>query len=289
MRAALLPQRAAVRAGAVEVLVGDGQAGQRDRLGQGDAVRPCAAAAATRRPIRTRRPGVHQSCGSDSMIAWAGTVAGSRPGCPATAPIGVAARADLHRDRRGGVLALVLAHLPLAAEQPGRVGELGGPAPGEVALVRVGLEPAARRRRSSVRLQRGGDGARWRAAGRSARVPRTGRPGRRGGPSGRARARGSRPGSAPGWPGRAAWRCEGGTASRMACCARAAGASKPNAAPVRWSAAGITSSNWSRAAAATRVPGRAEVQGRVGVDDDERPGVLRAGLPRVGWPGSPMP
>ena len=91
------------------------------------------------RPTRTRRPIVHQSSAAPSMIASAGTTVGSSPAT------GLERRVrDLQLDdhRRGRVLAGVLADLPLPAEHPQRIGDLGGEAAADVGVRRHRLQPA---------------------------------------------------------------------------------------------------------------------------------------------------
>ena len=246
------------------------------------------AAAATERPIRTRRPGVHQSNGSDSMIAWAGMVGGIEVGLPGDGVDRGGAGEDLYPDRGGGVLGLVLAHLPLAAEEPERVGELGGPASGQVLLVRVGLEPyhdVEDHRRSSSGVAMAPDvGSRplgaspqycsSRSTGRAIRACASSRVSARictrvAWSSGLAMSRRHR--EQDGLLGA----CRGGVEAEGGAGALLGGRDHLARTGRRGRATGDQRCQ------------RGEVERGVGVDDDERAGVRRIGLPRVAGPVRP--
>ena len=151
-------------------------------------------AAPTARPTRTRRPIVHQSSAAPSRSASAGTTVGS---IPATGSSGVCATSSSTSTGDAGILARVLTDLPLPAEHPERVGDLGREAALDVAVGRHRLDPAVVLPGHAAHQVAAG------AAGRrapSTSAPQaTRRPGGRAGPSARGPACGSRarsPGSA---------------------------------------------------------------------------------------------
>ena len=115
----------------VEPVVGRRQAGRTAARRQPRRASVGRCSAPQPRPIRTRRPAVHQSPGSDSTIASGGVTAGSWPGRRRRVDRGMGGGVTQLRSATS-VLALVLAELPLPRQEPEGVGDLGPEAGVEV-------------------------------------------------------------------------------------------------------------------------------------------------------------